>query len=220
MRLLKHFLAAPVFSTGLVALIVCANLRAATFDLSQAGIPEIQAAVDSGALTYEKLVTLYLARIAAYDTQGPALNTVITLNPKALETAKALDAEFKLKGRRTPLHGIPILVKDNYNTFDLPTTGGAFQLAGSIPPSDSYMIAKLRQAGAIILAKVNLDELAGGGTGFSSLWGQTKNPHGLDRIPAGSSGASGAGLAAWFAPLALGTDTGGSIRGPSSANGV
>jgi len=220
MRSLQKYIFARGFCVGLVALVLSAGLRATTFELSKAGIPEIQAAVDSGALTYEKLVSLYLARIAAYDTQGPALNTVITLNPKALETAKALDAEFKLKGRRSPLHGIPVLVKDNYDTFDLPTTGGAFQLAGQIPPADAYMIAKLRQAGAIILAKVNLDELAGGGSGFSSLWGQTKNPHGLDRIPAGSSGASGAGLAAWFAPLALGTDTGGSIRGPSSANGV
>jgi len=193
---------------------------AKTFELSKAGIADIQAAVDSGALTYEKLLKLYLARIEAYDQKGPSLNTVITLNPKALETARALDAEFKAKGRRSPLHGIPVLVKDNFDTIDMPTTGGAFQLAGSTTLTEGLMIRKLREAGAIIFAKVNLDELAGGGIGFSSHWGQTKNPHGLDRIPAGSSGATGAGLAAWFAPLGLGTDTGGSIRGPSSANGV
>jgi amidase len=212
--------------TGLftIALAVSAltvhQLRATGFNLSSAGIPEIQAAIDAKALTYEKLVQLYLARIDAYDQKGPALNTVITLNPNALDVARALDAEFKRKGRRSPLHGIPVIVKDNYDTVDLPTTGGAFQLAGSTTLTEGLMIRKLREAGAIILAKVNLDELAGGGIGFSSHWGQTKNPHGLDRIPAGSSGATGAGLAAWFAPLGLGTDTGGSIRGPSSANGV
>ncbi|MDP3071352.1 MAG: amidase family protein [Opitutaceae bacterium] len=196
------------------------SARARTFDLETAGIPEIQAAVDAGALTYEKLVALYLARIAAYDQQGPALNTVITPNPQALATARALDAEFKARGRRTPIHGIPVLVKDNFDTTDLPTTGGAFYLEGSMTAEDAFMIRKLREAGAILLAKVNLDELAGGGTGFSSLWGQTKNPHDLARVPAGSSGATGAGLAAWFAPLGLGTDTGGSIRGPCAANGV
>lgn len=206
---------------GALALLSSGSLvLAKTFRLETAGISDIHAAVDAGALTYEKLVSLYLARIAAYDQQGPALNTVITLNPKALETARTLDAEFKARGRRTPLHGIPVLVKDNFDTTDMPTTGGAFYLEGAMAPEDAFMIRKLREAGAILLAKVNLDELAGGGTGFSSFWGQTKNPHDPDRIPAGSSGATGAGLAAWFAPLGLGTDTGGSIRGPCSANGV
>jgi amidase len=195
-------------------------VRAKTFNLETAGVSDIHAAVDAGALTYEKLVSLYLARIAAYDQTGPALNTVITLNPKALETARALDAEFKARGRRTPLHGIPVLVKDNFDTTDMPTTGGAFYLEGAMAKEDAYMIRKLREAGAILIAKVNLDELAGGGIGFSSIWGQTKNPHDLARVPAGSSGATGVGLAAWFAPLGLGTDTGGSIRGPCAANGV
>lgn len=196
------------------------NHAARTFELSKASIPEIQAAIDSGKLTYEKLITLYLARIQAYDQKGPGLNTVIHLNPKALEEARALDAEFKDKGRRSPLHGIPVLAKDNFDTADMPTTGGAFYLEGSLPPGDAFMIRKLRAAGAIILAKVNLDELAGGGIGFSSFGGQTKNPHDPTRIPGGSSGGTGAGLAAWFAPLGLGTDTGGSIRGPSCYNGV
>jgi amidase len=211
--LLRLFAAAALFASSVLA-------PAKTFELETASVSDIQEAVAAGALTYEKLVSLYLARIAAYDQKGPSLNTVITLNPKALDEARALDAERKSRGVRTPLHGIPVLVKDNYDTVDLPTTGGAFYLEGSLPPADAYMITKLRDAGAIILAKVNLDELAGGGIGFSSLWGQTKNPHDLARIPNGSSGATGVGLAAWFAPLGLGTDTGGSIRGPSAANGI
>jgi amidase len=193
---------------------------AATFELSKASVSDIHAAVDSGALTYEKLVSLYLARIKAYDDAGPALNTVITLNPKALETARALDAEFKAKGRRSALHGIPVLVKDNFDTADLPTSGGCHVLAASIPYADAPSLKQLRDAGAIVLAKVNLDEFAHGGVGFSSAGGQTRNPHDPRRHPAGSSGGTGAGLAAWFAPLGLGSDTGGSIRGPSSANGV
>jgi len=204
----------------LAAAAAAQTLAARTFDLAKATIPEIQEAVDAGALTYEKLVELYLKRIEAYDQKGPALNSVILVNPKARDEARALDAERKSTGRRSPLHGIPVLAKDNFDTADMATTGGAFYLEGSLPPRDGYMIRRLREAGAIILAKVNLDELAGGGTGFSSFWGQTKNPHGLDRIPAGSSGGTGAGLAAWFAPLGLGTDTGGSIRGPSAVNGV
>ncbi len=209
-------LACSLLLCGLIA----APLRAATFNLETASIADIQAAVDAGALTYEKLVTLCLARVAAYDKQGPAINTVITLNPKAIETARALDAEFKAKGRRTPLHGIPVLVKDNFDTYDLPTSGGTFLLAESVPYADAPMIKQLRDAGIIILAKTNLDEFAHGGVGYSSRGGQTRNPHDPRRHPAGSSGGTGAGLAAWFAPLGLGTDTGGSIRGPSSANGV
>lgn len=203
-----------------LALGVSPRARATTFELEKAGVPEIQAAIDAGALTYEKLVKLYLARIEAYDQKGPALNTIITLNPKALDEARALDAEFKAKGRRSPLHGIPVLAKDNYNTADMPTSGGTFLLADSVPYADAPMIKQLRDAGAIILAKVNLDEFAHGGIGFSSRLGQTRNPHDPRRHPAGSSGGTGAGLAAWFAPVGLGTDTGGSIRGPSSANGV
>jgi len=217
---MKRFLPLPLCALGLCLLATVSSVRAKTFELETASIADIQAAVDAGALTYEKLVTLYLARIQAYDQTGPALNAVITINPRALETARALDVEFKTAGRRSLLHGIPVIAKDNYDTSDLPTTGGAFQLAGSVPYEDSFMIRKLREAGAIILAKANLDELAGGGIGFSSYWGQTKNPHDLNRVPLGSSGGTGVSLAAWFAPLGLGTDTGGSIRGPCSANGV
>ena len=202
-----------------IALCLANGAHATTFDLETASVTDIQAAVDAHALTYEKLVKLYMARIAAYDHQGPSINAVITLNPKALETARSLDAEFKAKGRRSPLMGIPILAKDNYDTADMPTSGGDFLLAESVPYADAPTIKQLRDAGAIILAKVNMDEFAHGGVGFSSRGGQTRNPHDPRRIPAGSSAGTGAGLAAWFAPLGLGSDTGGSIRGPSSANG-
>lgn len=194
--------------------------HAKTFDLQTASVQDIQDAVASGKLSYEKLVKLYLARIEAYDKKGPSINSVITLNAKAIETAKALDAERKTKGLRSPLMGIPVLAKDNYDTADMPTSGGSWVLANSVPYEDAPSIKQLRDAGAIILAKVNMDEFAHGGVGFSSRLGQTRNPHDLNRIPNGSSGGTGAGLAAWYAPLGLGSDTGGSIRGPSSANGV
>lgn len=210
-----------LFAQALFCLLLLPPLAGAkTFNLETAGIQDINDAIDAGVLTYEKLIRLYLARIEAYDQKGPALNTVITLNPKAVDEARAADAEFKAKGRRSPLHGIPVLVKDNYDVIGMPNTGGAFFLADNIPTTDAPMIKGLKDAGAIVLAKVNLDEFAAGGHGFSSLGGQTKNPHDLTRVPAGSSGGTGAGLAAWFAPLGLGTDTGGSIRGPCSANGV
>ena len=144
---------------------------------------------------------------------------MITLNPKALETARALDAERKAKGPRSPLHGIPIVLKDNFDTADLPTTGGSVLLEGSIPPDDAFMVKKLRAAGAIILAKVNLSEFASGAA-LSSLGGQTLNPHDLTRTPSGSSGGTGVAIAAGYAVLGIGTDTGGSVRGPSTANGI
>jgi amidase len=197
-------------------------VRAANFDLASATLADIAAAQKAGALSSEKLVQLYLARIAAYEKSGPALNTIITLNPNALAEARALDAERKAKGPRSALHGIPVLLKDNYDTTDLPTTAGCVFLAGSIPSQDAFVTARLRTAGAIILAKVNTSEfaLSGKANGFSSMGGQTLNPHDLTRGPAGSSGGSGAALAAWFSPVAFGSDTGGSIRGPSAANGI
>lgn len=191
--------------------------------LTDATIAQLNAAFDTGKLNSEKLVQLYQKRIEAFDKQGPAINTVITLNPKALDQAKALDKERKAKGPRSPLHGIPIVLKDNFDTFDLPTTAGSSLLSGSIPPDDAFVVKKLRDAGAIILAKVNLSEFASGGggpNGFSSMGKQTRNPHDLTKGPAGSSGGTGAAIAASFAQFGLGTDTGGSIRGPSSANGI
>ena len=140
----------------LLAALCTALASARTIDLDSATLADLNAAFNSGALTSEKLVQLCLARIHAYDHQGPALNAVMFLNPKALETARALDAERKAKGPRSPLHGIPVVLKDNYNTADMPTTGGSVLLEGSIPPADAFLVKKLRDAGAIILAKVNM----------------------------------------------------------------
>src|SRR5437773_4036448 len=204
---------------AMVFILALAPLVAKTIDLDAATIADINAAFDAGTLTAEKLVQLCLARIQAYDRQGPALHAVITLNPKALDTARALDAERRAKGPRSPLHGIPVVLKDNYNTADLPTTGGSVLLEGSIPPDDAFLVKKLRAAGAIVLAKVNMSEFASAGA-YSSLGGQTRNPHDLWRSPAGSSGGTGVAIAAGYAPLGMGTDTGGSIRGPSTANGI
>ena len=201
---------------------ICATLVSAgpkTTDLDSATIRDLNAALASGTLTSEKLVQMCLARIQAYDQKGPGLNAVMALNPKALETARALDRERKAKGARSALHGIPVVLKDNYNTADLPTTGGSILLEGSLPPADAFLVKKLRDAGAIILAKVNMSEFASAGA-FSSLGGQSRNPHDLLRTPSGSSGGVGVAVAAAYAPLGMGTDTGGSIRGPSTANGI
>ena len=172
--------------------------------------------MDEGALTSEQLVRLSLARIKAYE---PSLHAIITLNLNALEEARALDAERSTKGPRSPLHGIPVLVKDNINTRDLPTTLGFYGLKGAVPYADAEVVAKLRAAGAIILAKMNLSELASG-PAMSSLGGQTHNPHNLEYSPAGSSSGSAVGVAAGYAPIALGTDTTGSVRSPATTNGV
>ena len=190
-----------------------------TLDLDAATIADLNAAFRAGTLTSEKLLQFCLDRIKAFDRQGPSLHAVITLNPKALEIARSLDAERKTKGARSPLHGVPVVLKDNYDTFDLATTGGSVLLEGSIPPDDAFVVRKLRDAGAIILAKVNLSEFASGGA-FSSLGGQSLNPHDLTRSPSGSSGGTGVAIAAAYATLGMGTDTGGSIRGPSTSNGI
>lgn len=212
--------------------------RAAALDVTTASITELQAAMADGSASSESITAAYLARIAAYDKDGPVINAVITLNPKALDAARALDAERKAGKVRGPLHGVPIVLKDNIDTFDLPTTAGSQLLAGSIPDHDATVARKLRAAGAVIVAKVNLSEWAGSGgsvsgttdtalikagqvpNGFSSMGGQTRNPHDLTRGPSGSSGGTGAAIAAGFATFGLGTDTGGSVRGPSSANGI
>src|SRR4030095_1586289 len=137
------------------------------------------------------------ARIAAYDRKGPSLHAVMTLNPKALDTARALDAERKAKGRRSPLHGVPVVLKDNYDTFDMPTTGGSVLLEGSSPSKDAFVVKKLRDAGAIILAKLNMSEFASAGA-YSSLGGQSLNPHDPTRTPSGPSGGTGVAIAAGF----------------------
>ncbi len=188
-------------------------------DLDAATITDINTALDAGTLTSVQLVTRYLARIATYDQRGPAIHAVIARNPQALEIARALDVERKTKGRRSPLHGIPIVLKDNYDTRDLPTTGGSVLLEGYIPARDAVLVQRLRDAGAIVIAKVNMSEFASSGA-YSSLGGQTRNPHDLAYSPSGSSGGTGAAIAAAFAQFGLGTDTGGSIRGPATVNGI
>jgi Asp-tRNA(Asn)/Glu-tRNA(Gln) amidotransferase A subunit family amidase len=193
-----------------------------------ATIADINAAFNAGTLTAENLVQLCLTRIQSYDRQGPSLHAVMAINPKAVETARELDAERKAKGPRSALHGIPVVLKDNYNTADMPTTGGSVLLEGSVPPGDAFVVKKLRDAGAIILAKVNMSEFALSGDPLgaigaaprSSLGGQSLNPHDLARSPAGSSSGTGVAVSASYAPLGMGTDTGGSIRGPSTANGI
>jgi amidase len=211
---------------------------AAGLNIETATIADLNAAFADGTLTSEQLVSAYLKRIEAYDKQGPAINAIITLNKKALDEARQLDAERKSGNVRGPLHGIPVVVKDNYDTVDMPTTAGSQLLEGHMAKQDAFMVKKLRQAGAIMLAKVNLSEFAGSGgsvagatdpaiikagsvpNGSSSAGGQTKNPHELLHGPGGSSGGTGASVAAAFAQFGLGTDTGGSVRGPSSVNGI
>jgi amidase len=209
-----------------------------TLNIETATIADLNKAFASGKLSSEKVVEAYLKRIEAYDRKGPAIHTVITLNPEAIALARTMDAERKVGKIRGPLHGIPVVLKDNYDTFDMQTTGGSQLLEGSIPPDDAFVVKKLRAAGAIILAKVNLSEWAGGGgsvsgatdpavlaagavpNGSSTAGGQTLNPHDLTRGPAGSSGGTGASISAAFAQFGMGTDTGGSVRGPSSVNGI
>jgi amidase len=200
-------------------LISAAQAEPDGLQLTSATIADLNDAFDAGALTAEKLVQLCIARIEAYDDAGPKLNALLLLNPKALERARELDRERSTQGPRSPLHGIPVVLKDNFDTADMPTTAGSFLLAGSLPPDDAFLVRKLRDAGAIILAKLNMSEFASGGA-ISSLGGGTLNPHDLSRTPSGSSGGTGAAIAAAYAPVGLGTDTGGSVRGPSTANGI
>jgi Asp-tRNA(Asn)/Glu-tRNA(Gln) amidotransferase A subunit family amidase len=190
------------------------------FDVMEKTISELQAALREGRVTSRQLVAGYRARIDAYDQTGPELNAFITLDRRAPEVAEALDRERAERGPRGPLHGIPIVVKDNFETADMPTTGGSIALAGFRPARDAHQVARLRQAGAVILGKTNLHELAAGVTTISSLGGQTRNPYDLRRNPGGSSGGTAAAVAANFAAAGLGSDTCGSIRMPASYNSL
>ncbi|MDX2221588.1 MAG: amidase family protein [Rhodospirillaceae bacterium] len=190
-----------------------------TVPLHEATIADVNAAFDAGTLTSERLVEMYLARIAAYDQAGPRLNTLITVNPHALDDAKARDEERRRSGRRSPLHGIPVLVKDNIDTADLPTTAGSVLLKDSRPPDDAFVVEQLRKAGAVIIGKANMSEFAAG-PAMSSITGRIRNPHDPARTASGSSGGTGAAIAANLAMAGLGSDTGGSVRAPSAANGT
>jgi len=190
----------------------------APFEIGETTISKVHEAYREGRLDAASLTQMYLERIAAYDD---TLNAFITLNPRALERARALDAEFASTGTLRPLHGIPLVVKDNYDTRDLPTTAGSAALAGMIPPDDAWQVARLREAGAIVLGKTNMAEWAFSPfVTESSIDGTTRNPYDLSRVPAGSSGGTAAAVAANLGLIGLGTDTGNSIRGPSGHNAL
>ena len=192
----------------------------AAYDPTERSIDDLQRAMQTGVVTSRQLVDSYLARIDAYDQQGPALNAIVAINPRAREIADGLDAERRSKGARGPLHGIPVLVKDNYETVEMPTSAGSIALATFHPARDAHLVKRLREAGAVILAKTNMHELAAGITTVGSRFGQTLNPYDLDRNAGGSSGGTGAAVAANFAAGGMGSDTCGSIRNPASHNNL
>lgn len=183
----------------------------------EATIERVHEAMRAGRLTCEALVRMYLERIERYDQQGPKINAVIQVNPLVLEQAKALDAAFESNGLTGPLHGIPVLLKDNVDTSFMPTTAGCKALVGVTPDEDGWIVKQLQAAGAVILAKMNLHEFAVWGETVSSVLGQTLNPYDLTRTPGGSSGGTGAGIAADFGVIGIGTDTVNSVRSPASA---
>src|SRR5216684_1410672 len=227
-----HALLVPAwFCAALVALCACTHVETRSEgsasaaqpassqppQIEEATVAQLQAAMTSGALTSRALTQHYLDRIARYDKAGPKLNALLLVNPRALEEADALDRERTAKGARGPLHGIPVVLKDNMNTKDLPTTGGSLAFAGAQPQADAFIVAKLREAGAVLLGKGNLHELARAGTTVSSLGGQTLNPYDLTRTPGGSSGGTAVAVATNMASVGLGSDTVNSIRSPASA---
>ncbi len=196
------------------------------FALDEMTIASLQSTMQSGKLSAASITKHYLARIEAVDRRGPALRAVIELNPDALAIAQALDKERKAKGPRGPLHGIPMLLKDNLDTHDrMTTTAGSLALKGSIPPRDAFVVRKLREAGAVILGKTNLSEWANfrsshSTSGWSGRGGQTRNPYALDRNPSGSSSGSAVAVSANLCAVAVGTETDGSVLSPSSHTGI
>jgi amidase len=206
----------------LIAVLAIAGIPALTdaqrFRADEATISEIHAAMAAGRITCRELVSQYLARIAAYDKTGPAINAIVIVNSKAIEVADSLDRRFRTSGRVGSLHCIPIVVKDNMQTTDLPTTAGSLAFQGWMAKKDAFQVRRIREAGAIVIAKSNMAEFAFSPyeTVSSILPGYTKNPYALDRVTAGSSGGTAAAVAAGFGTLGLGTDTGNSIRGPSA----
>ena len=194
--------------------------------LSELSVAEIQRRMAAGSLTAERLTNHFLQRIHRLDRNGPRLNSVIELNPEAVAMARALDAERRAKGPRGPLHGVPVLIKDNIDTGDrMQTTAGSLALAGSTAPKDAFIITRLRAAGAVILGKTNLSEWANfrghrSISGWSGRGGLTRNPHMLDRSASGSSSGSGAAVAADLCTVAIGTETDGSIVSPASSCGI
>ena len=191
-----------------------------TFDLLTASVADIQEAVAAGALSYEHLVELYLARIEAYDRNGPRLNAVIQVHPDALALARGLDEERRTRGPRSALHGIPVAVKDNLDVVDMPSAGGNELFGGTYPARDATVVRRLREAGAIVFLKTNMDDLALGSQGLGTLMGQILNPYDLTRNPGGSSGGTGVAVNVGFATVGIATETGVSIRSPASNNAL
>lgn len=194
--------------------------RAATFDLQTATLADIQAAMDAGALTSEKLVQLYLNRIAAYDKKGPKLNAMITVNPKALEEARALDAERRAKGPRSQLHGVPVVFKDLIDVAGLPTTAGFAPFGAPVPARDATIVARLRAAGAVMLGKANTANWFGNSDDTHPTGGPPLNPYNVLHSPGATSNGPGVAMAAYFATLAVGTDTSASVQHPSANSSV
>jgi Asp-tRNA(Asn)/Glu-tRNA(Gln) amidotransferase A subunit family amidase len=206
-----------------LAAAACARIPAtgspgSAFTVQETTIAQAHAAFRSGTLTCRALVDAYLARIDAYDKKGPAINSLIVVHPDARKVADSLDARFKSEGLTGPLHCVPMIVKDNFETRDLPTTDGSLAFAGFVSTRDATQVRRVREAGAIVLAKSNMAEFAFTPyeTVSSILPGYTKNPYALDRVTAGSSGGTAASVAANLGEAGLGTDTGNSIRGPSA----
>lgn len=194
-------------------------------DLEEVTIDELRAGYESGDFTIAQVTQAYLNRIELIDKEGPALNSVLTVNPNVMEIAEELDAEAQEENYRGPLHGIPILLKDNINTLNMPTTAGSRFLEGSVPPSDAFIAERLREQGAVILGKTNLSEWANfhssfSSSGWSGLGGQVNNPYDVTRNPCGSSSGSGVAASANLAAITIGTETNGSIVCPSNANGI
>ena len=217
---------APALSSGRALAAAATPSAVKPFQFDEATISDLQSRLKSGELSARSLTAAYLARIEEIDKAGPRLNSVIEVNPDALAIAEALDKERKQKGPRGPLHGIPVLVKDNIDTADrMQTTAGSLALVGSRPAQDSGVARKLREAGAVILGKTNLSEWANirsshSTSGWSGRGGLTRNPYSLDRNACGSSSGSGAATSANLCTVAVGSETDGSIVCPSSANGI
>src|SRR5437868_7428279 len=188
-----------------------------TFRVEETTIAQIQAAFRDGSLTCRGLVEQYLKRIEAYDKNGPGLNAIVQTNPDALKAADDLDRRFRQSGPVGPMHCVPVIVKDNYETFDMPTTAGSLSLKGMMTGKDAFVVKRLRDAGAVMIAKSNMAEFAFSPveTVNSILPGYTRNPYDTSRVTAGSSGGSAAGVAANFGAIGLASDTGDSIRGPA-----
>jgi amidase len=221
MRISQTTARSRLWVVSLVGLLLATPVDTRAFDLfrsDEASIADIHEAFKAKTLSCRGLVQMYLDRIEAYDRKGPALNAIVVTNPNALKLADALDARFTKSGLVGPLHCIPLIVKDNFETTDMPTSAGSLSLKGVMSRTDAFQIKKLREAGALMLAKSNMAEFAFEPmeTVNSLLPGYTRNPYALDRVTAGSSGGTAAAIAANFGTVGLGTDTGNSIRGPSS----